>query len=84
MNTQKVAITIPKDLVAIIDVIRQQHGISRSRYISTVLREKIQEERDQNLKEAYDLVFSDESVRKEQLETVKVFETMECDEGMEW
>ncbi len=84
MNTQKVAITIPKDLVAVIDEICQPQGISRSRYISTVLREKIQEEQDRNLKEAYDRVFSDESVRKEQLETVKAFETMECDEGMEW
>ncbi len=84
MNTQKVAITIPKKLVAIVDAISKQQGISRSKYISTVLLEKIQQERDRNLKEAYDRVFSDESIRKEQLDTVKWFEALENNEGMEW
>ncbi len=84
MNTQKVAITIPKKIVEIVDEMSKQQGISRSRYISTVLREKIQQERDRNLRETYDLVFSDESVKKEQLDTVKWFEAIECDEGTEW
>ena len=41
MHTQKVAITIPADLVIMIDDISRQMGLSRSKYISTVLREKV-------------------------------------------
>jgi len=37
MNTQKVAITIPKKIVIVIDMISKEKGISRSRYISNVL-----------------------------------------------
>jgi metal-responsive CopG/Arc/MetJ family transcriptional regulator len=87
MNTQKVAITIPRDLVSIIDEITKQLGISRSKYISTVLLEKIQQEKDRSLKEAYDTIFSDESIRREQLDTVKWFEASENsqnNEGVEW
>ncbi len=40
MNTQKVAIPVPEDFVAMIDAIIKQFGISRSKFISTVLREK--------------------------------------------
>ncbi len=87
MNTQKVAITIPKDLISIIDEITKQQGISRSKYISTILLEKVRQEKDQNLKDAYDRVFSNESIRQEQLDTVKWFEASENlqnDEGTEW
>ncbi len=84
MNTQKVAITIPKDLVAIIDVISRREGISRSKFISTVLREKVLLERDRHLKDAYSRIFSDEVIRKEQLETARWFENMENKEGLEW
>jgi metal-responsive CopG/Arc/MetJ family transcriptional regulator len=41
MNTQKVAITIPADLVVMIDDISKQLGMFRSKNISTVLREKV-------------------------------------------
>ena len=84
MNTQKVAITIPKDLVVMIDVLSRQRGVSRSKFISTVLREKISHERDRHLREVYDRVFSDESIRKEQLDTVRLFEGLESSEGQEW
>ena len=84
MNTQKVAITIPADLVNMIDQVSKKRGISRSRYISIVLREKMRDERDKQLKEAYDRVFSDESVRKEQLETALWFESAGNKVGQEW
>jgi metal-responsive CopG/Arc/MetJ family transcriptional regulator len=69
MNTRKVTIAIPVDLVNLIDEVSKKRGISRSQYISSVLREKMRDEKGKQLKEAYDRVFSDESVRKEQLET---------------
>jgi metal-responsive CopG/Arc/MetJ family transcriptional regulator len=70
MTTQKVAITIPIDLVIMIDDISKKLGMSRSKYISTVLREKLLSEKERQLKEAFNRVFSDDSIRKEQLKTV--------------
>jgi len=84
MHTQKVAITIPKELVTMIDDISKKKGLSRSRFISTVLREKVMSERNRYIKDAYDRVFSDESIRKEQLDTVRLFEGLESKEGQEW
>ena len=84
MNTQKVAITLPKDLVDIVDEISREKGTSRSGYISSVLREKVLDERNRYLKEAYDRVFSDESIGKEQLDTARWFLRSETNEGQEW
>jgi hypothetical protein len=84
MNTKKVAITMPKNLVAMVDTIRKDQGLSRSRFISKVVEEKISDERDRHLKEAFDRVFSDDSIRKEQLDTSRWFQASESEEGQEW
>jgi len=84
MHTQKLAITIPKELVIMIDDISKKRGLSRSKYISTVLREKLMFERNRQIKDAYDLAFSDESIIKEQLDCVKWFEGLGTNEGQEW
>lgn len=84
MNTQKVAITVPVDLVAMVDKISKQRGISRSKFISNVLREIIMDERKRQLKEAYNRVFSDDSIRKEQLETSLWFDGAGSNVGQEW
>ena len=84
MHTQKVAITIPKELVTMIDDISKKKGMSRSKFISTVLREKLTLEKNRLIKEAYDRVFSDQSVRKEQLDCARWFEGLGTDEGQEW
>lgn len=69
MNTQKVAITIPSDLVTKIDDISKQRGLSRSKYISIVLREKLLSEKERQINDSYNRVFSDDSIKKEQLQT---------------
>ena len=84
MNTAKVAITIPKDIVAMIDILSKQTGLSRSKYISNVLREKVLNENERILKEKYDKVFSDHEIKKEQLNTSKWFEGNDVLEGQEW
>ncbi len=84
MNTQKVAITIPKDLIAVIDTMSRQNGVSRSKFITQVLREKILSEKDRQLKEAYNQVFSDNSIKEEQLDTSAWFDGAEVKEGQEW
>lgn len=84
MNTQKVAITVPNDIIAVIDKISKQEGISRSKYISRTLRDKIREEQEKRLTSAYNDVFSDESIQKEQLETSEWFEGSGDSEGQAW
>ena len=84
MNTQKVAITIPVDLVTIVDEISKERGMSRSKYISSVLREKVLNEKERQLKNAFNQVFSDDSIRKEQRETASWFEGTGSKAGQEW
>lgn len=84
MNTQKIAITMPKNLVKIIDDISKMKGISRSKFISKVLSERIRDENRKNLKNAYDEIFSDTAICEEQLETAKWFAKMDIHEGQEW
>ena len=84
MRTSKVAITIPSDLVALIDEIRSRRGVSRSKFITLLLRQKIMDEQAREIREAYDRVFSDESVAKEQVDTAAWFEGSGRDEGQEW
>jgi metal-responsive CopG/Arc/MetJ family transcriptional regulator len=84
MHTKKVAITIPSDLVIMIDDISRQLGLSRSKYISTVLREKVLSEKEQHIKETFNRVFSDDSIKKEQLHTAIWFEGTGNQGGQEW
>lgn len=84
MHTQKVAITIPKELVTMIDDISKKKGLSRSKFISTVLRETLILQRNRHIKDVYDRVFSDELIRKEQLGCTRWFESLETEEGQEW
>ena len=84
MRTEKVAITIPSDLVAVIDDIRSRRGVSRSKFISILLRQTISDEQDREIRDAYDRVFSEESVAKEQLDTTAWFEGYGREEGQEW
>jgi hypothetical protein len=84
MNTKKVAITMPIDLLTTIDDISKKKGMSRSRYISNILREKVLDEKEKQIKASYDRVFSDELILKEQLETASWLEGTGNKEGQEW
>lgn len=84
MHTQKIAVSIPKDLVALIDKISKNEGLSRSKYISLVLREKLEAEQNRYIKEKYNQIFSNQSIREEQLAYTHWLEGLGVDEGQEW
>jgi metal-responsive CopG/Arc/MetJ family transcriptional regulator len=69
VNTKKVAMTIPEDLLGEIDEMSRQRGVSRSRLISDLLREKLVQEQNQSPRSAYDEVFSNEAICQEQVLT---------------
>lgn len=84
MTTQKVAISMPEDLVKDIDLIVKNKGLSRSRYIASALSLKVADEKRELLKQAYDKLFSDEKIQKEQRDTAEWFENAGSGEGQEW
>jgi metal-responsive CopG/Arc/MetJ family transcriptional regulator len=84
MNTQKIAITVPSDLLDIIDKTTEQRRISRSRFISLLLREKLLEERNRRLTDEYDRVFSESAICDEQINTAMWFDGAGNREGQEW
>ena len=84
MNTQKVAITMPESLIKKIDDLRKDKRLSRSRYITLAVAEKIEEGKKRHIKETYDKIFSDEAIQKEQIETARFFERLGSDRGQEW
>lgn len=84
MNTQKVAITVPKNILAMIDKISRTKGISRSKLISSMLSQKLADEKYAYLKNSYNAVFDDDSIKEEQRSTAQWFEQAGNDGGQEW
>ncbi|MEK6737209.1 MAG: hypothetical protein AABY74_00910, partial [Planctomycetota bacterium] len=76
--------TVPSDLLDIIDKTTEQRSMSRSKFISLLLRERLLEERDRQLKDQYDKVFSDSAICDEQLKTAKWLDGASSQEGQEW
>ena len=84
MTTVKVAITMPKELVREVDAVRKEEEISRSGYITRIVREAVRAERKERLKAAYDRVFSDPEIVKEQKEVALFFDNSGNNKGQEW
>lgn len=84
MNTQKVAITIPNNILAMIDNISKAKGVSRSKLIAAMLEQKLVEEKAAYLKNAYDSVFEDEAIQDEQRSTTVWFEKVGNEGGQDW
>ena len=84
MNTQKVAITVPKDILIMIDKISRSKGISRSKMISTMLEQNLADVKAAYLKNSYDSVFNDDSIKEEQRSTAQWFENSGNEGGQEW
>jgi hypothetical protein len=59
-------------------------GLSRSKYISNVLREKVLSEKERQIKDSFNRVFADDSIQKEQLETTIWFDGTGNQGGQEW
>ena len=84
MNTQKVAITVPKNILIMIDKISQARGISRSKLISSILERNLAEEKAAYLKNAYNKVFADDAINDEQRTTAQWFGKTGNESGQEW
>lgn len=84
MHTQKVAITMPEMVLKEVDTLSKLSGISRSRYITLAVREKLENEKKRMITESYNKVFSSDDICKEQLEMASNFDTAGFEGGQEW
>ncbi len=84
MPTVKVAITMPEKLVTEVDAVREAESISRSAYITRLVAEAVKREKKEQLKTAYDKIFSDEEIAAEQEATTASFNHIGHDRGQEW
>ena len=84
MNTVKVAITIPEELVRQVDSLSKELGFSRSKFITLTLREQLEKEKKEKILKAYNEVFSDEAICEEQRETSRWLDGAGQSEGQEW
>lgn len=75
---------MPRELVSMVDQLSKARGMSRSKLISSIVSERIETEKERHLRKAYDHVFSDEKISKEQLETTRYLEGLDMEEGQEW
>jgi len=73
MSTTKIAITIPKNILEIIDQYAKNFKLPRSRIITNIIREKVEENEKDKLTKLTDQVFSNSKLRKEQKKVAKSF-----------
>ena len=79
-NEMRISISIPDRLLREVDRLAQKAGLSRSRFISKGLEALLRRQARLRLSEAFDAVFSDESVREEQVEEADLFDSLLLDE----
>jgi hypothetical protein len=84
MKNQRIVIDLPQTLMTEIDEMSGEQGIPRSRLIAKMLSEKVRKKKHRRLKEAYDTVFDDEPVGREQLEMSHWLAQVGNEEGQEW
>ena len=66
MSTNKIAITVPEDVLEAVDAAAKERGESRSGFISRVLRAALRARRDAAITRRLDELFMNEGVAAEQ------------------
>lgn len=84
MSLQKIAITIPPDVLARLDRWAAHKKQSRSRFIAEQLEKRLQELEDEEVKRLYDEAYQDKSsLRENQRLVEKMARLIPCDDGDE-
>jgi len=80
MSSAKVAITVPKDVLAAVDAVARERGDSRSGFICRVLRAALRARRDAEITHRLDELFRKEEVSGEQLRLTREMDSA----GSDW
>jgi hypothetical protein len=82
MRSVKFAISMPRETMTSVDRAAKRLGITRSRYIATVLERVAGHERDRAISKRVDEVL--DSIDSEELDTPGLLLAARRDEGTEW
>jgi metal-responsive CopG/Arc/MetJ family transcriptional regulator len=84
MAVRKLAISIPEDVVREVDAAAKKRGMTRSGFISDILRRIARARTDAEIARRVNEVFADPEVAREQSETARRFSRNAPERGAEW
>lgn len=84
MPVTKFAISVPEDVMRRVDRAAARRGITRSRFISTILALAADTQRDAEIRERVDALFADPEIAREQSRAARRFARARTDAGWEW
>jgi len=84
MATRKLAISVPEDVVHDVDAAAKKRGMTRSGFITDILRRIARARSDAEISRRVNEVFADPEVAKEQAETARKFDRNATERGTEW
>lgn len=84
MAVRKIAISVPEDVMAVVDRAAARRHTTRSAYITEVLRRVASARTDAEITRRIDAVFSDRDVAREQRATAAALAAAEPGAGWEW
>jgi metal-responsive CopG/Arc/MetJ family transcriptional regulator len=83
MGVHKFAISVPEEVMARVDEAAQRRGVTRSRFITDVLRKVARAQRDADITRRLDELFGRPDVAREQRRSSRELVTARVDDG-EW
>ncbi len=84
MPSKKLAISVPVDVVEQVDRAAKQRGVTRSRYITDVLRRVAAARRDAEITRRVNALFADPGLVEEQKKTARELAAIASRTGTEW
>ena len=84
MGAKKFAISVPAEVMDQVDRAAARRGVTRSRFISDVLRRVADTQRDVEITRRIDEVLSDPQLAEEQRQTARDFGAARSQAGTEW
>lgn len=84
MAVRKIAISVPEDVLARVDDAAAERGVTRSGFITEILRRVADAHRDAEIRRRVDEVFSDPEVAAEQRRTARATSAALAQSGEDW
>ena len=84
MAVKKFAISVPEEVMTQVDLAARSRGLTRSRFISDVLRKVARARSDAEIRRRVNQLFADPELTAEQKETARSFGDVASATGTEW
>lgn len=84
MAVKKLAISVPEDVIDEVDRAAAERGVTRSRFITDLLRVAARARSDAEITRRLNRIFSDPGIAAEQRRTARDLARVGSDDGTEW